>query len=177
MVAMTDTTTTRPTQPSTTDTPTTEAAAPSVHCDLTAGCWFCDDDVREAPPAGGWLWDDGTWRAGHMPAGYSIAGGVMLESVRHVDDQSQMNEHEQATLVGVTGALIAAMRAGLGCDRVYQWATMTGYPHFHLWLLPWWSDSAVRGPAYLVASTTHEATCSPADALAAADRIRSALTG
>lgn len=141
-----------------------------------ARCWFCDDATRRDPPAGGWLVDDGVWRAGHVPAGYGPAGTVILEARRHVADQAAMSAHEAATLVGVTGRLVTAVTAVTGCDRVYQWATMDAYPHFHLWLVPWWDAGGPRGPRYLVAAIGDAAGCPPDTADRTARRLRTALT-
>lgn len=114
-------------------------------------CWFCDDTVRELPPTG-WLIDDDTWRAGAAPAAMSIPGTVILETRRHVLDQAGFTAAEIAAYAGVLGRLLNAVRAATGCDRVYQWASMDAYPHFHLWLLPWWTTSELRGPRYLASS-------------------------
>lgn len=84
--------------------------------------WFCDDALRTDPPPGGWLLDDGTWRAGHARA------------------------------------------------------TVDRYPHFHLWLVPWWEESGLRGPRYLVESLVHADGCSPRVALRTANEIKRALT-
>lgn len=138
-------------------------------------CWFCHDERRLDRPAGPWLVDDGTWRAAHTPPAYAIAGTVVLESVRHVLDQAEMDPAERATLAAVTGRLVAAIRETTGCDRVYQWASMAGHPHFHLWLLPWWQESALQGPAYLAAMTSEGSGCTPAAAQASAVRLRDAL--
>jgi len=117
---------------------------------MTAGCWFCDDTARLDPPPGGWLLEDEVWRAGAVPASYGVPGTVILESRRHVMDQSGFDEAERATVAEVTGRLVAAVREATGCDRVYQWATMDRHPHFHLWLVPWVATSPTRGPRYLV---------------------------
>jgi hypothetical protein len=139
-------------------------------------CWFCDVDLRTDPPPTGWLYDDGVWRAGHAPAGYAIAGTVVLEAYRHVLDQAAMSAQEAASLVGVTGRLVTAIRQATGCDRVYQWATMDAFPHFHLWLVPWSSSGALRGPRHLVASVgTAAATAEPDVVRETAEAIRAAL--
>lgn len=136
-------------------------------------CWFCHDDVRVDKPAGGWLYDDGTWRIGHAPASYAIAGTLIMEARRHVADQATMNDTEQASLARVTGMAIAAMREVLGCDRVYQWSTMAAYLHYHVWLLPWWKTSAEHGPAYLQA--TIETGCPPEKAEQTAAGLRAVI--
>ena len=78
----------------------------------TAGarCWFCTADMRTDLPPTGWLYDDGIWRAGHAPVGYAIAGSVVLEAHRHVLDQADMTREEAASLVGVTGRLVSAIK-------------------------------------------------------------------
>jgi hypothetical protein len=113
-------------------------------------CWFCNPEARTDPPPGGWVLAVASWRAGHAPAGYGPAGTVILESRRHVLDQAEFDPDESATYVPVTGLLVDGVRRVTGCDRVYQWATMDRFPHFHLWLVPWSRDDELRGPRYLV---------------------------
>lgn len=86
-----------------------------------------------------------------------------------------MNAAEQATLATMTGRLIAAVGAVTGCDRVYQWATMSAYPHFHLWLVPWSATELLRGPRYLVDVIDDHAGCAPSEARVAANQIRKDL--
>ena len=142
--------------------------------DDESGCWFCNDAERTDRPPGGWLLDDGTWRAGAAPASYAVPGTVILEARRHVADQSGFDATERATVAEVTGRLLTAVRTATGCDRVYQWATMDAYAHFHLWLVPWWQDGELRGPRYLVdAVVGREPDEAATDA--AAERLRAAL--
>jgi galactose-1-phosphate uridylyltransferase len=137
-------------------------------------CWFCDDEARSDPPPGGWLLEGETWRAGAAPAAYAVPGTVVLEARRHVADQAAFDASERATLAEVTGRLLDAVRGATGCDRVYQWATMDAYPHFHLWLVPWHADAPTRGPRHLVASVfEHEPD--EAATLATAARLRELL--
>ena len=137
-------------------------------------CWFCDEAGRTDPPPGGWLLEDETWRAGAAPASYAVPGTVILEARRHVADQAGFDATERATVADVTGRLLAAVRTATGCDRVYQWATMDAYPHFHLWLMPWSEQAALRGPRYLVDAVVGHTPDAPATA-AAAERLRTAL--
>jgi diadenosine tetraphosphate (Ap4A) HIT family hydrolase len=138
-------------------------------------CWFCHDDVRGDPPPGGWLIDDGVWRAGHAPASYAVPGTVILETRRHVLDQSGFDARERATVANATGRLVSAVRAATACDRVYQWATMDGFPHFHTWLVPWWAGSGLRGPRYLTAAIVDVQAADPDLVLTAAHRIAAEL--
>lgn len=137
-------------------------------------CWFCHDTERDEMPPGGWLIDDRVWRAGAAPASYAIPGTVILESRRHVLDQANFDERERGTVADVTGRLLAAIREATGCNRVYQWATMDGYPHFHLWLVPWSFSSDLRGPHHLVASVINVQP-DPATTLHTANAIATAL--
>jgi hypothetical protein len=141
---------------------------------MTDGCWFCDDDARSDLPPGGWLLEDATWRAGAAPASYGVPGTVILEARRHVADQAGFDATERATVAAVTGRLLGAIREATGCARVYQWATMDRYPHFHLWLVPWSADATLRGPRYLVDAVVH---VEPDEAAtrATAGRLRGAL--
>jgi diadenosine tetraphosphate (Ap4A) HIT family hydrolase len=143
---------------------------------MTNDCWFCDDTVRGDQPPGGWLLEDDTWRAGAAPASYAPPGTLILEAKRHVADQAGFDGTERATVAAVTGRLLNAVRTATGCDRVYQWATMDAYPHFHLWLVPWSEQAATRGPRYLVEAVV-DRTPDEAATLAAAERLRGALLG
>ncbi len=138
-------------------------------------CWFCNDALRLDKPPGGWLYDDGIWRAGHVPPSYAIAGTVIIESHRHFLDQAEMDDTEAATLNHVVGTVIRAIKQATGCDRVYQWATMDGYPHYHLWLIPWWESSQNRGPRYLVSSVVETDGCTPEAAQETVSKLRAAL--
>jgi hypothetical protein len=113
-------------------------------------CWFCNPAVRADPPPGGWLVEDELWRASHVPPGHGPAGTVILETRRHVLDQSCFTESEATTCTATIGRLVDAVRETTGCDRVYQWATMDGFPHFHVWLVPWSKHDDLRGPRFLV---------------------------
>ncbi|MGH3505520.1 MAG: hypothetical protein ACRDQA_32195 [Nocardioidaceae bacterium] len=143
--------------------------------DTNPECWFCNDDLRD-PPAGGWLYEDAWWRVGHVPAEYAVAGTVIIESRRHVPDQSLMTPDEERTLVPLTGRVLAAVTSVTQCDRVYQWATMDAYPHFHLWLLPWWASGPLRGPRYLADALVDSSGASAEEATEAAARLMALLT-
>ena len=154
------------------DTTRMTAGRPAIAV-LDRDCWFCNDEVRGESPPGGWLLDDGIWRAGAAPAGMARAGTVLLEARRHVRDEADFGIRESITFVPALGQVLTAMRAGLGCDRVYQWSTMAAYPHFHVWLVPWWRTSAHEGPAHLL--DTVESPATEAEVTAAAGRIARAL--
>ena len=138
-------------------------------------CWFCNPGVRTDPPPGGWLVEDETWRAGHVPPGYGPVGTVILETRRHVLDQSGFDEAEASTCTPVIGRLVDAVRAVTGCDRVYQWATMDGFPHFHLWLVPWSAADDLRGPRFLVDRLVTQDGCDEESAERTADALRQVL--
>lgn len=138
-------------------------------------CWFCNSEVRTDPAPGGWLVEDQTWRASHVPAGYGPAGTVILETRRHVLDQSGFDSEEAASCTGVTGRLVEAVREVTGCDRVYQWATMDGFPHFHVWLVPWSESDDLRGPRFLVDRLVHGDGCDDETARRTADALRQVL--
>jgi diadenosine tetraphosphate (Ap4A) HIT family hydrolase len=143
--------------------------------DRDESCWFCNPEVRTDPPPGGWLVEDGTWRASHVPAGYGPAGTVVLETRRHVRDQSAFDDEEAGSCARVTGRLIQAVRDVTGCDRVYQWATMDAFAHFHVWLVPWSESEPLRGPRFLVDRLLNDAGCDAASALRTADALRESL--
>lgn len=123
-------------------------------------CWFCADNRgAENQPPGGWLYDDGGWRAWHVLPGWGPAGSVIVESQRHFLDFGDMDADEAGAYTGLLGQLFPAIKRAVGAERVYVWATMDRYPHFHTWLLPWWIDSPNRGPRHLVSSVYGPDAC------------------
>jgi hypothetical protein len=143
--------------------------------DRDEACWFCNPDLRTDRPPGGWLIDDRAWRASHVPPGYGPTGTVILETTRHVLDQSRFEDHEAASCAAVTGLLVEAIRDVTGCDRVYQWATMDAYAHFHVWLVPWSESAPLRGPRFLVDQLVDGGGCDEESALRTTEALRVAL--
>jgi hypothetical protein len=115
-------------------------------------CWFCRTERGDQTPPGGWIYDDGTWRAGHIPEGWAPAG----------------------TVATATGTIIAAIKEVTNADRVYLWSTMARHPHLHVWLLPWWQDAPKEGPGYLAAMSELN-PCTHAEAESTARQLRAAL--
>jgi diadenosine tetraphosphate (Ap4A) HIT family hydrolase len=135
-------------------------------------CFICRKHRGEvALPPGGYLWEDETWLVCHAPAEIAGAGTLILESRQHVLDFEDMPPQERASFGPMLGRLYPAIRRGTGAERIYLVSTMGRVAHFHAWLVPWPADATLRGPEYLA----EERSCSMADAIAAAQRIRAAL--
>jgi len=129
-------------------------------------CFLCDDQRREDPPPGGWVYGDPMWRVGHAPASYGPAGLVVLESRRHFLDAAEMTPDEAIALGPLLRRLVAAVKQTTGAARVYLFSTMAQVPHFHAMLIPWWPDQQARGPAYVAdmpPCTQRQAECAAAD--------------
>jgi len=138
----------------------------------TADCFICRKLRGEiAPPPGGYLWEDKSWAVCHAPAEICAAGTLILESRQHFLDLEDMPADDRVSFGPVLGRLYAAIRRGTGAERVYLLSTMGAVAHFHAWLVPWWADSALRGPEYLAA----ERSCTVAEAIDASQRIGAAL--
>jgi diadenosine tetraphosphate (Ap4A) HIT family hydrolase len=144
--------------------------------DAAEPCWFCRTEREEQTPPGGWIFNDGTWRAGHVPEGWAPAGTVVLEACRHFLDFTEMNADEAATFATTTGKIVAAVKEVTKAERVYLWSTMARYPHLHVWLLPWWQDAPTEGPEYL-AAMSELSPCTQAQAENTAHELSAALAG
>jgi diadenosine tetraphosphate (Ap4A) HIT family hydrolase len=142
--------------------------------DTTESCWFCRTERGEQTPPGGWIYDDGTWRAGHIPEGWAPAGTVVFEARRHFLDFTEMNADETATFAPTIGKVMAAIKEVTKADRVYLWSTMARFPHLHLWLLPWWQEASKEGPEYLMAMSELN-PCTHAQAKNTAHQLKAAL--
>ena len=64
-----------------------------------------------------------------------------------------------------------------GAARGYVWATMDRHPHLHVWVVPWWEDSELRGPRYLADVLTFaEGTPDDEAALRVVEELRAVLS-
>ena len=86
-----------------------------------------------------------------------------------------VDHREAATCARVTGRLVDAVRGVTGCDRVYQWATMDGFPHFHVWLVPWSAGDDLRGPRFLADRLVTQDGCDEETAQRTAAALRLSL--
>ncbi|MGH3097292.1 MAG: hypothetical protein ACRDMV_15010 [Streptosporangiales bacterium] len=142
----------------------------------TGECWFCRDERGADSPPGGWIHQDAHWNAWHCLAGWGPAGTVIVESRRHFLDFATMDTGEARTFAPLLGRLVTAIKQAVAAHRVYTWSTMDAYPHFHLWLVPWWQEGQARGPRYLLGSMD-AGQCTAGDALDTAARLRGHLAG
>jgi diadenosine tetraphosphate (Ap4A) HIT family hydrolase len=142
--------------------------------DTAESCWFCRTERGEQTPPGGWIYDDGTWRAGHVPEGWAPAGTVVFEARRHFLDLTEMNADEAATFAPTIGKVMAAIKEVTKAERVYLWSTMARFPHLHFWLLPWWQDASKEGPEYLMAMSELN-PCTHGQAVNTAHELKVAL--
>ena len=142
----------------------------------TETCWFCNPAVRVEDPPGGWIHEDSSWRVGHGLPGWGPAGTIIVESRRHFLDVSDMRPEEAATFGPLLADVVAAVKQVVHADRVYTWSTMDRFPHLHVWLIPWWKESASRGPEYLVHSLTGVGA-NEAEAVDVATTMRTLLSG
>jgi diadenosine tetraphosphate (Ap4A) HIT family hydrolase len=142
--------------------------------DTAEPCWFCQTERGDLAPPAGWIYHDGTWRAGHVPEGWAPPGTVVFEACRHFLDPTEMNADEAATFATTTGKVMAAIKEVTRADRVYLWSTMARFPHLHVWLLPWWQEASKEGPEYLVAMSELN-PCTQAQAENTAHQLMAAL--
>ncbi len=95
---------------------------------MTESCWFCHDRRVPTRPRAAGSSRTTPGAPAPRPRRTPPPGTVILEARRHVADQAGFDAVERATVAEVTGRLLDAIRTATGCDRVYQWATMDGYP-------------------------------------------------
>lgn len=136
-------------------------------------CFICRKQRgEEAAPPGGYLYEDAHFRVCHAPATMAARGALLVESRRHFLDFAEMTPEEAASYGPLLSRLYAAIKRAVGAERVYTLVTLEGAEHFHAWLIPRAPDATSRGVALLA----EEHSCAPAEAEAAAEAVRAALT-
>jgi diadenosine tetraphosphate (Ap4A) HIT family hydrolase len=135
-------------------------------------CFICRKNAAlEAPPPGGYIYQDADWNVGHAPAHMAGLCTLVVESARHFLDFSEMTPGEAQTFGSLLGQLYRILKAETGAERIYTALFMEGAPHFHAWLVPRYPGGQVRGPALL-----EQASCDPASAAEVARTLRERLT-
>lgn len=99
----------------------------------------------DAPPPGGYLYQDEHWRVCHAPADSAYLGTLIVESRRHFLDFAEMNEDETTSYGALLRRLYRAVRSTTTVERLYQILLLEGTAHFHVWLVPRLPGNPVRG--------------------------------
>jgi diadenosine tetraphosphate (Ap4A) HIT family hydrolase len=138
---------------------------------MEQSCFICRKNAGlEAPPPGGYVYEDVYWKVGHAPSDMVGLGTLVVESTRHYLDFSGMETDEAASFGGLMAKLYAALMAETGAERVYCALFAEGAPHFHVWLVPRYPGGEVRGPALL-----DQSSCDETEAIALAAALRKRL--
>lgn len=134
-------------------------------------CFVCRKHAGlEAPPPGGYLFEDEHFRVCHAPAAIALPGTLLIESRRHALDFAAMTPAEAAAYGALLSRIYAAIKRALGAERVYTLVTLEGAAHFHSWHIPRLPGATARGVRLLA----EEHACSEEEAVAAAEAIRAA---
>ena len=106
-------------------------------------CGLCQK--LEATPTGGWVHRDGTWAVA-VQDGYEAPGWIVLQTCRHVESTSALDDREVAGLGSMLRRLTAAIEAVVpDTERVYLVVFGETFPHWHVLLLPRITDIDRRG--------------------------------
>jgi diadenosine tetraphosphate (Ap4A) HIT family hydrolase len=125
---------------------------------MEPNCFICRKNAGlEAPPPGGYIYEDAHWKVGHAPAHVVGLGTLVVESARHYLDPADMTPDEAASFGPLLAKLYRALKGETDAERVYSAWFMEGAPHFHAWLVPRYPGGEVRGPALLDQSRCDEA--------------------
>src|SRR3990172_5820512 len=109
-------------------------------------CFICQKHKGlEAPPPGGYIYEDEHWMVCHAPGKLGPLGTLFIESKRHFLDYAEMTDEESASLGHTLKKTYHALRANMEIERIYQLCTMEGQPHYHCWIVPRGEEIAERG--------------------------------
>ena len=135
-------------------------------------CFICRKHMGQEPaPPGGYIYEDEYWMVCHAPGKLGPLGTLFIESKRHFLDYAEMNEAESASLGFVMRKIYSSLRLHTDAERIYQYTSIEGVPHFHSWLVPRSMDISERGLKFLA----RDGSCSDEEAAGLAEKLRDAM--
>jgi len=135
-------------------------------------CFICRKHKgQEAAPPGDYIYEDEHWMVCHAPGKLGPLGTLFIESKRHFLDYADMNDDESTSLGVVMRKIYNALRLHTDAERIYQYTSIEGVPHFHSWLVPRRKDISERGLKFLA----RDDSCGEEDSAALAERLREML--
>jgi diadenosine tetraphosphate (Ap4A) HIT family hydrolase len=137
-------------------------------------CFACDVNSGRIAAPGGTIYEDAHWIADHG-VDRLVRGYVVLKPRRHVHELADLDPAEASGLGPVLRRLVAAMRSGLGTERVYTCSFAETVPHLHFHLLPRYPDMPALGPQLVPDLFEGRWACTQREAEAATKEIRAAL--
>jgi diadenosine tetraphosphate (Ap4A) HIT family hydrolase len=137
-------------------------------------CFICRKHKgQEAAPPGGYIYEDTQWMVCHAPGKLGPLGTLFIESKRHFLDYAEMNNEESLSLGNVMKKIYSALRLHTEAERIYQYTSIEGVPHFHSWLVPRGKDVDERGLKFLA----RDDSCSDEEAAILAGKLRETMKG
>jgi diadenosine tetraphosphate (Ap4A) HIT family hydrolase len=135
-------------------------------------CFICrKHQGQEAAPPGGYIYEDAHWMVCHAPGKLGPLGTLFIESKRHFLDYAEMNGEESISLGNVMNKVYSALRLHTEVERIYQYTSIEGVPHFHSWLVPRGKDVDERGLKFLA----RDDSCSEEEAASLAGKLRKTM--
>jgi diadenosine tetraphosphate (Ap4A) HIT family hydrolase len=135
-------------------------------------CFICRKHLgQETAPPGGYIYEDEYWMVCHAPGKLGPLGTLFIESKRHFLDYAEMNEEEVISFGNVMQKIYHALRLHTDAERIYQYTSIEGTPHFHSWLVPRSNVVTERGLKFLA----RDDTCSDEEAARLAEKLREAM--
>ena len=135
-------------------------------------CFICrKHNGLEAEPPGGYIYEDQHWMVCHAPGKLGPLGTLFIESRRHFLDYAEMTAEESVSLGEVMRKIYRALRLHTDAERIYQYTSIEGVPHFHSWLVPRSKTISEQGLKFLA----RDDSCSDEEAAVLANRLREAM--
>jgi diadenosine tetraphosphate (Ap4A) HIT family hydrolase len=135
-------------------------------------CFLCrKHEGQEAAPPGGYIYEDEQWMVCHAPGKLGPLGTLFIESRRHFLDYAEMTDEESASLGNVLRKIYSSLHKLMDAERIYQFTSIEGVPHFHSWLVPRRKDITDYGLKFLA----RDDFCSEEDAAALANQLRETM--
>ena len=125
----------------------------------------------EATPPGGYIYENEHWMVCHAPGKLGPLGTLFIESKRHFLDYAEMNAEESTSLGNVMIKIYSSLKTHTDAERIYQYTSIEGVPHFHSWLVPRSKGISERGLKFLA----RDDSCSDEEAARLAEKLHEAM--
>ncbi|HLG12667.1 MAG TPA: hypothetical protein VI876_12990 [Dehalococcoidia bacterium] len=138
------------------------------------GCLSCDVIAGRRETPGGVVFENDFWQITHQVSPVQLAGFLILQPKRHVEQLGELTTEESSTMGPVMSAASQALNRILDARKVYVCSFGSVLMHVHFYLVPLTSSipADLNGSNLLSEVFTGRWACSDAEAADIAARVR-----
>ncbi|HEX5370985.1 MAG TPA: HIT family protein [Dehalococcoidia bacterium] len=137
-------------------------------------CLSCEVIAGRAASPGGFIFESENWLLTHQVRPASLAGFLILQPRRHVEQIADLTTQEASEMGGLLRRATQALTRALQPEKIYVCSFGSGVKHVHFYLIPRSSEMPpeVIGVDLLKELSTGRWACSDEDAAHVAAQVR-----